>query len=436
KEEPPQDFDIRQLIREECSVKVCEEQKQNMKDTIALNSKLILINSNSKRLDKKEQEVKNVVEQPSERGNHIAPILSTKEPEYSSSMGYEYLSITPETESDKVTESNAKNLLPIPSECEVTLEDKRDCDVPVSTIDVCDDHYDIFSDSKINDDISIYDDDFKDTEYVEASLSDFEIVSMEEENGVEEDNDNSKLFAIIQKRREVVTLLMLITLFPNMICFALRLSPIRRGDIRFLEELLIEDSILSHESSDSNFEDNPSILRPPSEPPDAETDAGEEIPVEQGDKAENKDKGKSPVVTITRFKDLNEEFAECINNNSNEVNAVGSLVSAVELNFTNSTNDFSTAGPSNAAMPNLEDLSHNADDVGAEADTNNMESIISVNPISTTRIHKDHPTSQIIGDLSSTTQTKSMARGVRDQGRISQMFNEDFHTCMFACFLS
>nr|GEZ82591.1 hypothetical protein [Tanacetum cinerariifolium] len=32
------------------------------------------------------------------------------------------------------------------------------------------------------------------------------------------------------------------------------------GDIRFLEELLINDSILSHKSSDSNFEDNPSIL--------------------------------------------------------------------------------------------------------------------------------------------------------------------------------
>nr|GEZ42222.1 uncharacterized mitochondrial protein AtMg00810-like [Tanacetum cinerariifolium] len=28
-----------------------------------------------------------------------------------------------------------------------------------------------------------------------------------------------------------------------------------------------------------------------------------------------------------------------------------------------------------------------------------------------------------------------MARAVRDQGGLSQMFNEDFHTCMFACFL-
>nr|GFA39544.1 ribonuclease H-like domain-containing protein [Tanacetum cinerariifolium] len=157
---------------------------------------------------------------------------------------------------------------------------------------------------------------------------------------------------------------------------------------------------------------------------------------EQCDKAKNKDKGKSHVVTITGFRDLNEEFAERINNSSNEVNAAGSSVSAVGLNFTNSTNDFSAAGPSNAAMPNLEDLSHNADDVGAEADINNIESIISFSHIPTTRIHKDHPTSQIISDLSSTTLTRSMARGFRDQGGISQMFNKDFHTCMFACFLS
>nr|GEU55549.1 hypothetical protein [Tanacetum cinerariifolium] len=60
------------------------------------------------------------------------------------------------------------------------------------------------------------------------------------------------------------------------------------GDIHFLEELLIDNSILSHESSDSNFEDNPSIPRPPSEPPDAEfdfkPDAGKEIPVVMNDK--------------------------------------------------------------------------------------------------------------------------------------------------------
>nr|GEZ57722.1 hypothetical protein [Tanacetum cinerariifolium] len=139
----------------------------------------------------------------------------------------------------------------------------------------------------------------------------------------------------------------------------------------------------------------------------------------QGDKTENKDKGKSLVVTITGFRDLNAEFKECTNNSSNEVNAASSLVSTARHNFINSINDFSAAGPSNAAasptaansssqdaststhdsdMPNLEDLTHydDADDVGAEADINNLQSIISVSPIPTTRIHKDHPTSQII----------------------------------------
>nr|GFD10979.1 hypothetical protein [Tanacetum cinerariifolium] len=94
--------------------------------------------------------------------------------------------------SDEVTESNAKNLLPIPSECEVTSEDKRDCDVPVSTIDICDNHYDIFSDSKIDDDILVYGDDFEDIEYVEVSISDPEIVNQEEENDVHQEEEEEQ----------------------------------------------------------------------------------------------------------------------------------------------------------------------------------------------------------------------------------------------------
>nr|GEV51771.1 hypothetical protein [Tanacetum cinerariifolium] len=122
-------------------------------------------------------------------------------------------------------------------------------------------------------------------------------------------------------------------------------------------------------------------------------------------------------------------------------------------------NTFSVAGPSNDAvsptygktsdidasqlpddldMPELEDIIYSDDEdvVGAEADFNNLESSIIVSPIPTTRIYKDHPVLQVIGDLSSTTQTKSMTRVVKDQGGLSQMFGNDFHTCMFACFLS
>nr|GEX04902.1 hypothetical protein [Tanacetum cinerariifolium] len=113
----------------------------------------------------------------------------------------------------------------------------------------------------------------------------------------------------------------------------------------------------------------------------------------QCDKTKNKDKGKSHVVTITGFRDLNAEFEEYNNNSSNEVNVASSLVSNAGKNSIDITNDFSAAGPSNTTMPKLEDLSHDADDVGTEADINNLESIILVSHILTTRIHKDHPTS-------------------------------------------
>nr|GFC89141.1 hypothetical protein [Tanacetum cinerariifolium] len=47
-------------------------------------------------------------------------------------MRYEHLSITPETESNEVTESNVENLLPIPSKCEVTLENEIKGDMPAN----------------------------------------------------------------------------------------------------------------------------------------------------------------------------------------------------------------------------------------------------------------------------------------------------------------
>nr|GFA68703.1 hypothetical protein [Tanacetum cinerariifolium] len=173
-QESPHDSDICQLIRKECCIEfLCMH--NNVDDLIesALDSKLLSISSiNSQRLDKKEQEVKKVEEQPAGRRNHaekslqnfrvihkssisfkntsqissihsIAPIQSTKEPEHLLSMGYKHFSITPETESDEVKESNAENLLPIPSKCEVTLEDEIECDMPAK--DVCSPVFTIFS---------------------------------------------------------------------------------------------------------------------------------------------------------------------------------------------------------------------------------------------------------------------------------------------------
>nr|GEV51982.1 hypothetical protein [Tanacetum cinerariifolium] len=349
KEEPLQDFDIHKLIKE-CCVEASEEQKQSMEDTMlelvkicqekeflyihdnvddliesALNSKLLLINANSQRLEKEQQEVKNVVEQPTERKNRIkslqnfrvihkssisfkntsqissihavAPILPTKEPEHSLSMGYKHLSITPETEYDEVTESNAENILPIPSECEVTLEDEIECDVPDK--DNCSLAFTTFSNPLFNDnddldssdneslpDEDVLADEFKEEiRLIESLLYDNSSPRPPEELNVEIADtivESIPSLPILVQDEEADLFLSDNSIPPGIKNFA----DDPEGEILFLEELLIDDSILSHESFDSNFEDSPSIPRPPSEPPDAETDAGKEIPVVMNDKDE------------------------------------------------------------------------------------------------------------------------------------------------------
>nr|GEY35130.1 hypothetical protein [Tanacetum cinerariifolium] len=328
KEEPPQDSDIHQLI-EECSTKVSEEQN-----------------------------------------------------------------ITPETKSDEVTESNAENPLPIPSECEVTSDDEIECDMPAKDnsfpafttssnplfnnddLDSSDDESlpdedvpaeefkvysnPLFGDDEINSDkldphCFNVESDFvesllnRDTFIDSSSKFDFsgelahvnpEIpksdIDFEEEIRLIEnllyDNSSPRLpeefnaeiaDTIVEsilslpipvqdgnsQREEIDIVTETDDVLPpsvendddssndpileevDLFLFDSSIRPgienvtnDSEGDVRFLEELLIDDSILSHESSDSYFEDNPSIPRPPPKPTDAETDAGEEIPVVMNDK--------------------------------------------------------------------------------------------------------------------------------------------------------
>nr|GEV42080.1 ribonuclease H-like domain-containing protein [Tanacetum cinerariifolium] len=109
----------------------------------------------------------------------------------------------------------------------------------------------------------------------------------------------------------------------------------------------------------------------------------------------------------------------------------GNLVRGLPTKFVENDNTCVACKKGKQHRASLEDItySNDEDNVGAEADFNNLETSITVSPIPTTRVHKDHPMIQIIGDLSSATQTKSMTRVAKDQGGLSQINNEDFHTC-------
>nr|GEX31497.1 hypothetical protein [Tanacetum cinerariifolium] len=145
------------------------------------------------------------------------------------------------------------------------------------------------------------------------------------------------------------------------------------------------------------------------------------------DKTKREAKGKSLVEFSIGVRDLHDEFEEFSNNNTNGVNAATTPVTAVGPNSTNITNTFSAVD-----MPALEDITYSDDeeDVGTEADFYNLETNITVSLIPTTRVHKDHLVTQIIGNLSLTPQTRIMTRMVKEQGGLTQINNEDFYTSM------
>ncbi|GKB78548.1 putative ribonuclease H-like domain-containing protein [Tanacetum coccineum] len=62
------------------------------------------------------------------------------------------------------------------------------------------------------------------------------------------------------------------------------------------------------------------------------------------------------------------------------------------------------------------DSSRDDEDDGAVADMNNLDTTIQVSPNPTTRIHKDHPLDQVIGDLQSATKTKKMSKNLKEHG--------------------
>nr|GEW77898.1 putative ribonuclease H-like domain-containing protein [Tanacetum cinerariifolium] len=118
------------------------------------------------------------------------------------------------------------------------------------------------------------------------------------------------------------------------------------------------------------------------------------------DKTKREAKGKIHVESSTGYRNLSAEFKDFSDNNINEDNAAGTLVPAVEKSLYVDSSQL----PDDPNMPKLEDIAYSNDeeDVGAEADFTNL----------------------------------SMTRVAKDQGGLSQINNDDFHTCMFACFLS
>ncbi|GJU10937.1 putative ribonuclease H-like domain-containing protein [Tanacetum coccineum] len=138
---------------------------------------------------------------------------------------------------------------------------------------------------------------------------------------------------------------------------------------------------------------------------------------------------------------------------TNTVNTTSTPVSTGSpyggLSFTDLTN----ADQDDSEIPALEEIYNNPtdgifthasyDDEGAVADFTNLETVVNVSPIPTSRINSIHPSTLILGDPKSAVQTRSkVTQSTGAHAFVSYIQKQrrnnhkDFQHCLFACFLS
>ncbi|GJZ58013.1 putative ribonuclease H-like domain-containing protein [Tanacetum coccineum] len=187
------------------------------------------------------------------------------------------------------------------------------------------------------------------------------------------------------------------------------------------------------------------------DPKVSEEDAEEKTTEMDESGASDKD-GEDDQATRSEFERLLQQEKQTVHTNStNSINTVSTVgpsctdddlsspVNAAEASnafeehlfeqFSPFKNAFTLPPVSNVTLMNDTRIFGNAyddEDVGAEADLNNLETTMNVSPIPTTRIDKDHPKDQIIGDLNSAIQTRRMTKISDEHAMVTQKGDSSF----------
>ncbi|GJZ44437.1 putative reverse transcriptase, RNA-dependent DNA polymerase [Tanacetum coccineum] len=114
----------------------------------------------------------------------------------------------------------------------------------------------------------------------------------------------------------------------------------------------------------------------------------------------------------------NADDQERIDSSTQDVNTAGPSINTASENINTGSSNINTTSPipNDPSMQSLkatsifDDAYDDREEVGAEADLNNLETTMNVSSIPTTRIHKDHPIEQIIRDLHSAPLTRRMSQ--------------------------
>ncbi|GJV34296.1 putative ribonuclease H-like domain-containing protein [Tanacetum coccineum] len=127
-----------------------------------------------------------------------------------------------------------------------------------------------------------------------------------------------------------------------------------------------------------------------------------------------------------------------VNTSSFKLNVVGPSVNTASLYDQDSPKDMFTMGASHTLEATHVEFFSDKDE--PEVDLGNITNSYIVPTTPNTRIHKDHPIDNVIGEVQSTVQTRRMLKPTSEQGFLSDVYEQKTHdtlnTCLYACFLS
>ncbi|GJX47046.1 putative ribonuclease H-like domain-containing protein [Tanacetum coccineum] len=145
----------------------------------------------------------------------------------------------------------------------------------------------------------------------------------------------------------------------------------------------------------------------------------------------NVENGEPKTVDDTQKQDkdgLNNENAEqerfSVDSSSKDVNAIEQQVNTASLDLNTGSLELNDVGQSvSTASLNEEDSTEEE----PEVDLGNITNSYIVPTTPNTRIHKDHPIDNVIGDVQSTVQTRRMLKPISEQGFLSDVYEQKTH---------
>ncbi|GJT44848.1 hypothetical protein Tco_0953563 [Tanacetum coccineum] len=205
------------------------------------------------------------------------------------------------------------------------------------------------------------------------------------------------------------------------------------------KEEISQDCIVMPIWKDASYFDSPSKDVGNGEPKSAADDQKqvEDGPHNESDEKDKSEDDSSPKEVNAAGQHVNTASPE-VNTGRFKLNTVDPSVNTASSYELDSPKDMFKLGASHTLETTHVEFFSDEDE--PEVDLGNITNSYTVPTTPNTRIHKDHPIKNVIGDVKSSIQTRRMTKSTSEQGFLSAVYEQKTHdtlnTCLYACFLS